>query len=94
MRLSEERIAALAKLMVEELLNEEHVDLEIDEDRFEHLIEARIIQLLTIEDEIDEEAATWMKQHKPNIHDGSHEFDIELERVKKTLADQRGYVLY
>ncbi len=94
MRLSEERIAHVAKLIAEELLNEEHVDLEIDEDRFRVLVEGKIIELLSIEDEIDEEASTWMHTHKPNLQDGSHEFDIELERVKKTIADQRGYVLY
>ena len=94
MRLSEERIAHLAKKIADELLDEEHVDLEISEDRFLHLIESKITQLLQIEDEIDEEASAWMHKHKPNLEDGSHEFEIELERVKKTLAEQRGYLLY
>ena len=94
MRLSEERITALAKRIANELLDEEHGDLEIDEDRFEFVIENRIIQILKIEDEIDEEASGWMHQHKPKLQDGSHEFEIELERVKKMLADQRGYILY
>ena len=94
MRLSDERIAHLAKLIADELLNEEHVDLEIDEDRFQFLIEDKITQLLRTEDQIDEEAAAWMHQHKPNLEDGSYEFEIELERVKKTLAEQKGYLLY
>jgi len=94
MRLSEERIAYLTKQIANELLDEEHIDLEINEDLFKHLIESKITQLLRIEDEIDEEAAEWMHQHKPNLEDGSHEFEIELERVKKTLAEQRGYLLY
>ena len=94
MRLSEERITYLTQRIADELLDEEHVDLEIEEERFLFLIEGKLTQLLRIEDEIDEEASTWMHTHKPNLEDGSHEFEIELERVKKTLAEQRGYLLY
>lgn len=94
MRLSEERISAITRRIVDLLLDEEHVDLEIAEDRFAFLLESRLTELLRIEDEIDEEATAWMHAHKSYLEDGSPEFEVELEKVKKNLADTRGYVLY
>jgi hypothetical protein len=94
MRLSEERIGGLSRRIMDLLLDEEHIDLEVAEDRFAAMIEARFTQLLRIEDEIDEEASAWMHQHKPALEDGTPEFEVELEKVKKNLADTRGYVLY
>ncbi len=94
MRLSEERIAKISSEIANTLLDEEHVDLEIAEDRFAFLVECRFTELLRIEDEIDEEAAAWLHQHKPYLEDGSPEFEVEMEKVKKDLADSKGYVLY
>ncbi len=89
MRLSEERIAYLSRRIAEELLNEEHVDLEVDEDRFSFLIESKFTELLMLEDQIDEEASAWVHTHKPQLEDGTTEFEIELEKTKKTLAEQK-----
>lgn len=94
MRLSEERVAKLAREITETLLDEEHVDLQIDEDRFQHLIESKLTEQLVLEDQIDEEAAAWVHRHKPNLVDGTPEFEIELDKAKKNLADSKGYVLY
>ncbi len=94
MRLSEERIGILASKITDALLDEEHIDLEIDEDRFRHLIESTILKDLQIEDQIDEEAAAWLHQHKPYLEDGSPEFEVEMEKVKKDLAASHGYVTF
>ncbi|MBT4291726.1 DUF507 family protein [bacterium] len=94
MRLSEERIKYISDMILETLLNEEHIDLEIDEDRFQFILENRFIEILKIEDEIDEEAAAWMHTNKPYMDDGSNEFLVEIEKIKKDLAASKGYVLY
>jgi len=94
MRLSEERISGLSRRIMDLLLDEEHLDLEIAEDRFCVMLEAKLTQLLRVEDEIDEEASAWMHQHKPALEDGTPEFEVEMEKVKKNLADTKGYVLY
>ncbi|MBU0741044.1 DUF507 family protein [bacterium] len=94
MRLSEERIQKIAVQIADTLLDEEHVDLVIAEDRFTHLIESKITELLRVEDEIDEEAAAWIHLNKSYLEDGTPEFEVELEKVKKNLADSKGYVLY
>jgi hypothetical protein len=93
MRLSEERIAHLARVIANSLLDDELVDLEIDEARFVHLIESLIAQDLKIEDVIDEEATAWLKKHRPHIEEGSTEWEIQMERVKEDLAVSRGYVI-
>ncbi len=94
MRLSEERIEKISTEIADTLLNEEHVDLELAEDRFGFLIESKITELLRVEDEIDEEAAAWIHTNKSYLEDGTPEFEVELEKVKKDLADSKGYILY
>lgn len=94
MRLSEERVAMLARRITDQLLDEEHVDLQIAEDRFRFLVESKLLEQLGLEDRIDEEAAVWIHRHKPGLVDGTPEFEIELEKAKKKLADSKGYVLY
>ena len=86
MRLSEERIAVLARGIVDSLLDKELVDLEIAEDRFLFLIESAIIQDLKLEDEIDEEATAFLRKHNPNLEEGSPEWEIELDRKREDLA--------
>ncbi len=94
MRLSEERIAIIAKLITDRLLDEEHVDLEIDEDKFNFLVESLIIRDLKMEDEIDEEATAFVLKTKPNLEEGSTEWDVELERRKEEFSVARGYVAF
>jgi hypothetical protein len=93
MRLSEERIAHLARSIANSLLDDELIDLEIDEPKFVHLVESLIVQDLKIEDTIDEDATAWLKEHRPHIEEGSTEWEIQMDRVKEDLAVSRGYVI-
>lgn len=93
MRLSEERVAALAREICETLLNEELVDLEITEERFVHLVESLILEDLRIEDQIDEEAAARLRKQRPDLEDGTPEWEIAMDRIKEDLAIARGYVI-
>jgi hypothetical protein len=93
-RLSEERVAIVARQISDRMLDEELVDLEIDEDRFKFLIENLIIKDLKIEDEIDEEATAFLLKNKPALEEGSTEWEVELERKKEELSVARGYVSY
>jgi hypothetical protein len=93
MRLSEERIAHLARVVANALLDDELIDLEIDEAKFVHLVGTLITQDLKIEDVIDEEATAWLKKHRPQLEEGSTEWEIQMERVKEDLAVSRGYVI-
>jgi hypothetical protein len=94
LRLSEERIAVLAQLITDRLLDDELVDLEIDERDFRFMIEGLIAQDLKIEDEIDEEATAFLQRTKPHLEEGSTEWQVELERKKEDLAAARGYTAF
>ncbi len=94
MRLSEERVAVLARMICDRLLDEELVDLEIAENDFVFQIENLILKDLKIEDEIDEEATTFLLKTKPNLEEGSTEWDVELERKKEEFSIARGYVSF
>lgn len=93
MRLSEERVNVIAREICNTLLDEELVDLEIDEDRFEFLVANLIIKDMLIEGEIDEEATAWLHKHRAHLEEGTTEWDIEMERIKDELAVSRGYVI-
>ena len=94
MRLSEERVAVLAKRVCNRLLDEELVDLEIAENDFVFHVESLILKDLKIEDEIDEEATTFLLKTKPNLEEGSTEWEVELERKKEEFSIARGYVSF
>ena len=94
MRLSEERISVLARLIADKLLDEENLDLEIEEDRFTFLLEAYLLRDLKMEDEIDEEATAFLLKTKPNLEEGSTQWEVELERKKEELSIAKGYVSY
>ncbi len=94
MRLTEERIAVLARAISERMLDEEHVDLEIDEDRFRFLINSLILQDLKVEDEIDEEATAFLLKNRPQLEEGSTEWEVEMERKKEEFSIARGYVAF
>jgi len=94
MRLSEDRIAVISRLVCDRLLDEELVDLEIGEGDFVHMVEGLILRDLKIEDEIDEEATTFLLKNKPKLEEGSTEWKIELERKKEEFSIARGYRAY
>ena len=94
MRLTEERIAVLAQSISERMLDEELVDLEIEEDRFVFLIQTLILSDLKMEDEIDEEATTFLLKNRPTLEEGSTEWEVEMDRKKEEFSIARGYVSY
>lgn len=93
MRLSEERVAVIARDIANTLLDEEMVDLEIEEDRFIFLIESLFLKDLATEGEIEEEATAWLKQNRRHVEEGSTEWEVEMDRIKEELAVARGYVI-
>jgi hypothetical protein len=91
-RLSEERIAVLAREVCDRLLDDELVDLEMAESDFVALIEMLILSDLRIEDEIDEQATAFLLKNRPQLEEGSTAWEVEFERKKLDLAMARGYV--
>ena len=93
MRLTEERIAVLARAVADTLLDDEHIDLEIEEDRFIFLLENLLLEDLRTEDRIDEEAAAWLRVNRSHLQDGTPEWEVAMDKVKKDIAISKGYVL-
>jgi hypothetical protein len=93
MRLSEERIASLARRICDTLLDEELIDLEIAEERFTYVLERLILEDLRLEDQIDDEATEKLRRTRPHLKEGTPEWEIAMERVKEDLAIQKGYVI-
>jgi len=94
MRLSEERVAVISKIICNNLLDDELIDLEIDEDGFINLVENLLIKDMLVEGEIDEEATAFLLKNNLNLEEGSTAWGVELERKKEELSIARGYVSY
>lgn len=94
MRISEERVGVISRLICNRLLDEELIDLEIGETDFVFLVENLILRDLKIEGEIDEEATAFLLKTKPGLEEGSTEWEVELERKKEEFSIARGYVAF
>jgi hypothetical protein len=94
LRLSEERIAVLARAVCDRLLDEELVDLEMAESDFVAMIETVILTDLRLEDEIDEQVTAFLLKNRPQLDEGSTAWDVEFERKKLDLSLARGYVAF
>ena len=94
MRLSEDRVGVLARMICDRLLDEDLVDLEIAENDFAFQVENLILRDLKIEDEIDEEATAFLLKNKPGLEEGSTEWEVELEHKKEEFSIARGYVSF
>jgi hypothetical protein len=93
MRLSEERIEAIAVAITDRLAEEELVDLTIDEEDLAHLIGNVIARDLRLEDEIQREAVEWLEVNRKHLDAGSNAWQIELDRQREQIAIRRGYTL-
>jgi hypothetical protein len=93
MRLSEERIEAIAVAITDRLAEGELVDLTIDEEDLAHLIGNVIARDLKLEDEIQREAVEWLEVNRKHLDAGSSAWHIELDRQREQIAIRRGYTL-
>jgi hypothetical protein len=93
MRLSEERIEAIALAITDRLAEDELVDLTIDEEDLANLIGDVIARDLKIEDEIQREAVEWLSVNRKHLEQGSSAWQIELDKQREQIAIRRGYVL-
>ena len=93
MRLSEERIEAIALAITDRLAEEELVDLTIDEEDLAQLISDTIVKDLKLEDEIQREAVEWLGVNRKHLDTGSSAWHIELEKQREQIAIRRGYKL-
>ena len=93
MRLSEERIEAIALAITDRVAEDELVDLTIDEEDLAHLIGDVIAKDLRTEEEIHRETVEWLRVNRKHLDEGSSAWQIELEKQREQIAIRRGYVL-
>ncbi len=93
MRLSEEKIALLARRVVDRLWDDDLIDFKMQE-RDLHLKIAQVLQQdLTIEDEISNEAIERIETYKRDIPYGSPEWRLLYDRFFDEIAERRGYTV-
>lgn len=93
MRLSEDRIGAIAEKIVKALQDERVIQLKGFPRRLETEIQRIVLEDLRIEDEIDAEVEARIDAMKRDIPYGSAEWNAVYTQIKEELAGQRNYVV-
>lgn len=93
MRLSEERIQALAKTMAADMVARGAVETKVGERDLALLIASVIIKDMQVEEDIDREAREKLSRQRNLPPEKSVEYEAIFDRVKREVAARRGYPL-
>lgn len=93
MRLSEEKIALLARRIVDRLWDGDLIDFKMQERDLRVKIAQVLNEDLTIEDEISNEAIERIESYKRDIPYGTEEWRLLYERFFGEIATRRGYTV-
>jgi len=92
-RLSEEKIALLARRIVDRLWDGDLIDFKMQERDLRVKIAQVLNEDLTIEDEISNEAIERIESYKRDIPYGTEEWRLLYERFFGEIATRRGYTV-
>jgi len=91
--MSEEKIALLARRIVDRLWDDDLIDFKMRENDL-HVQVAQVLQEdLRIEDEISNEAIERIESYKRDIPYGTEEWRLLFDRFFNEIAERRGYTV-
>ena len=93
MKIKQERIAMLAKNMVDGLIDKGCLVPSVPKDTVVNRLENIIAEELMIEDKLNDEVRELLKTHSKEMEQGSVNYNRMFQMVKKKLVDERGIVL-
>ena len=93
MRLKKERIAILAKNIVEGLIEKKCVSPLIPKGDFISKIENTITEEMMVEDRLNEEVREILKTHSKQIDQGSINYNRMFQMIKNKLIQERGIII-
>jgi hypothetical protein len=93
MRLSEERVHHLAKLMADHMLEKGVIHSSYTETKVAQVIARAMLKELAMEDKIEDEVRRMLASYSRRIEEGSAEWEVLFQKKKEELAQKRGYVL-
>jgi hypothetical protein len=93
MRLKKERIAILAKNIVEGLIDKKYVNPLISKGDFITKIENTITEEMLVEDRLNEEVREILKTHSKQIEQGSINYNKMFQMIKNKLIQERGIII-
>ncbi|MEW6088656.1 MAG: DUF507 family protein [bacterium] len=93
MRISERKIAYLAKEISSKMYGSKGITLNVSLEVLENKISGVILENMKMEDEIDKEAKMIIEQHQKEIKDGMIDYHSFFKKVKDRLVKQKGFVV-
>ena len=93
MRLSEDRILSIARIMAADMIARGAVEVKTGERDLAALIASVIIKDMQVEEDIDREARERLARQRNLPPEKSAEYEAMFDRVKREVAQKRGYPL-
>ena len=93
MKIKQERIAMLAKNIVDGLIAKACIVPSVPKDTVVSRLENIITEELMVEDKLNDEVRELLKTHSKQMEQGSVNYNRMFQMVKKKLVDERGIVL-
>ncbi len=93
MRLKKERIAILARNIVEGLIEKGYITPKIPEKDIIKKIDHTITEELMVEDRLDEEVREILKAYSKEIEAGNVSYHKMFQMIKRKLVKERGIIL-
>ena len=93
MKLKKERIAILAKTIVEGLIKGGFISVEIREEDIINRMVNTITEEMMIEDSLNEEVREILKKHSKELEHGSVNYEKMFQMVKNKLVREKGIII-
>ena len=93
MRLSEERVHHVAKVMAEQMLEKGLLQSSYSDTKVAQVVARAMLKELAMEDKIEDEVRRLLSTYSRQIDEGSAEWEVLFQKTKEELAQKRGYVL-
>ena len=93
MRIPKAWVAVISRGIIEELLENEHIELKESKDKVVEILEELIIDELLVEDRLNEEVDRLLKQYDSEIEKGRLDYRKLFEMTKYKLVRERNIIL-
>ena len=93
MRLSEERVHHVAKVMAQQMIEKGLIQSSYGETKVAQVVARAMLKELAMEDKIEDEVRRLLSHYSRQIDEGSAEWEVLFQKTKEELAQKRGYVL-
>jgi hypothetical protein len=92
-KLSEERVAHMAELLISRLQSEGHLQISVEKKAVVEILDRAITDELQVEDRLNAEVRAMLKAYETEIERGKVDYQKMFTMIKAKLVKERGLIL-